>query len=306
MRPVLFVLSALTIGLLGFLLLGGANGGFQNNAAALEADGGHGRPEPPMLGVHYAHGQGPAKPGGARPAPLLTYHGGDVLTAATAPAVTALYWGSSWTSASDKVTGLATFYRGAAGTNYLGTNTEYTNGSGVRVTSSVTYAGNMIDPNAAPRSAPSTSAVLAEVARLVAHPTPNGYYPVYSDQPRGNAGYCAWHSWGTINGVSVEFAFFFNLDGDAGCDPGDNSSGHSQGLAALGNVSGHELSETLTDPDGSAWFDNRGAENADKCAWTFGSKLVDLGGTKWKIQGNWSNAAYASNDGYTRGCIDGN
>ena len=51
------------------------------------------------------------------------------------------------------------------------------------------------------------------------HPVANAYYPVYSDQPRGNAGYCAWHSSGTINGTRVQFGFFFNLDGDPGCDP---------------------------------------------------------------------------------------
>ena len=43
--------------------------------------------------------------------------------------------------------------------------------------------------------------ILAEVARMYPHPTANAYYPVYVDQPRGNAGYCAWHSAGTINGT---------------------------------------------------------------------------------------------------------
>jgi hypothetical protein len=152
--------------------------------------------------------------------------------------------------------------------------------------------------------------VLAVVARNVSNPTTNGYYPVYSDQGRGNAGYCAWHSWGTINGVAVQFAFFFNLDGDAGCDPGGSSGGHSQGLAALGNVSGHELSEALTDPHVNAWYDNSGNENADKCAWTFGIGLVRFSdGSQWKIQGNWSNAAYTSGGSYLgagSGCIDGN
>src|SRR5204863_9002121 len=133
------------------------------------------------------------------------------------------------------------------------------------------------------------------------------YYPVYSDRGRGNAGYCAWHSWGTIGGVPVQFAFFFNLDSDPGCDPGGASGGHSQGLAPLGNVSGHELSEALTDPQLNAWYDSSGAENADKCAWTFGSRLVSFkNGTSWKIQGNWSNAAYNNGAGYQRGCIDGN
>ena len=46
----------------------------------------------------------------------------------------------------------------------------------------------------------------------------------------------------------------------------------------------------LTDPQLNAWYDQKGDENADKCAWTFNG-LVTIGGQSWKIQGNWSNAA---------------
>jgi len=62
-------------------------------------------------------------------------------------------------------------------------------------------------------------------------------------------------------------------------------------------VSGHELSEMLTDPQLNAWYDQRGSENSDKCAWTF-SGTVAIGGDNWKIQGNWSNAAANTNSGY--------
>jgi hypothetical protein len=134
---------------------------------------------------------------------------------------------------------------------------------------------------------------------------------VYIDQPRGSAGYCAWHSSGSCNGVTVQFAFFFDLDGDAGCDPASSVSGQSQGLQALANVSGHELSEARTDPHGNAWYDSRGNENGDKCAWYFGGPFVTFSdGTNWKIQGNWSNYAFSNNLGYANksgqhGCIDG-
>jgi hypothetical protein len=87
-------------------------------------------------------------------------------------------------------------------------------------------------------------------------------------------------------GVPIQFGWFFNLDGDAGCDPGDTSGLHSEGLAALANVTGHELSETVTDPRNGGWYDSSGAENADKCAWHFNG-LETLGGTAWLIQGNW-------------------
>ena len=145
-------------------------------------------------------------------------------------------------------------------------------------------------------------------AEAGANPDSAGFYAVYSDQPRGSAGYCAWHSSGFCGGVPVQFAFFFNLDGDPGCDPQSTVAGQSQGLQALANVTGHELSEAITDPQLNAWYDRQGSENADKCAWTFGAPSVPFkNGTYWKIQGNWSNAAANTNSGYANGgCIDGN
>jgi hypothetical protein len=234
----------------------------------------------------------------------------------TGAAVTAIFWGTKWANASfvgDKITGLDSFYGGIGGSNYAKTNTEYTDTTGGHVSTSVSYHGHLIDTSSAPSKAPSTTTILNEVANMITSPVPNGYYPVYIDAPRGSAGYCAWHSDGTAHGVVVQFAFFFNLDGDPGCDPVDTSGLHSQGTAALGNVSGHELSETLTDQHLNAWYDSSGSENADKCAWTFGSQLLKLGSTSWKIQGNWSNAAYTANTGYVnasngsvqRGCLDG-
>jgi hypothetical protein len=244
-----------------------------------------------------------ARPGG-RVLQLL-WHNGPVMHSTT---VVPVYWGSRWSNSAfvgDKVSGLDTVYSHVGGTAYARTNGEYTDSSGNVNTASISKSGNLTDTSATPSGAPATSAVLAEVAKVTGnHPVANAYYPVYSDQPRGNAGYCAWHSSGTINGVRVQFGFFFNLDGDPGCDPGSPSSlGHSQGLAALANVSGHELSEMLTDPQLNAWYDQKGAENSDKCAWTFNG-TVAIGGQSWKIQGNWSNAAASAGTGYANvGCI---
>jgi hypothetical protein len=236
--------------------------------------------------------------------PLL-WHNGAVMHSTT---VVPVYWGSSWSNSTfvgDKVSGLNTFYSGVGGTAYLHTNSEYTDSSGNVNTTSVSKGNVVTDATAAPSVAPSTSQVLAEVAKVTNnHPVANAYYPVYSDQPRGKARYCAWHSSGTIGGIRVQFGFFFNLDGDPGCDPGSPVGlGHSQGLAALANVSGHELSEMLTDPQLDAWYDQQGAENSDKCAWTFNG-TVSIGGQSWKIQGNWSNAAALARSGYANvGCI---
>ena len=51
------------------------------------------------------------------------------------------------------------------------------------------------------------------------------------------------------------------------------------GADAEVNTLAHETEETTTDELGTAWFDSRGFENADKCAWTFGTTHVANGGT---------------------------
>jgi hypothetical protein len=240
--------------------------------------------------------------------PNLTNHGGPTLTSSPA-SVQTIYWGAKWADTSfiaDKFSGLDSFYGGWTGSAYSTTTQEYVGSTG-QTSGIVNYAGAIVDTSPGPSSPPSTATILAEVQRrvsatvVVAH----GYYPVYVDLKRGNAGYCAWHDTGTVWGVQVEVAFFFNLDGDPGCDPSDSTTGHTEGLAALANVSGHELSEAKTDPQLNAWYDRQGAENADKCAWHFNQISTFHNGTTWKIQGNWSNNAYNHNTGYYNGgCID--
>jgi hypothetical protein len=251
------------------------------------------RAEPPIFGPHWARGAKPKSPASTNND--LSYHGGPILATTT---VQAIFWGPSWgTSPGDKITGMDSFYMGEGGTSYAATVDEYkdTVGIGHQVSSSLTYSGHLVDTRALPRRM-SSSAVLAEVCKEVPHPVADGYYPVYVDAPRNHANFCAYHSSGSCNGTPVEFGFFFKLDGDAGCNPGSTLSNQSEGLQALANVSGHELSETRSDPKGNAWYNSTsGEENSDQCAWTFGGPFVTfLNKTAWKIQGNWSNEA---NDG---------
>jgi hypothetical protein len=240
----------------------------------------------------------------------MTYHGGTILTTVVSRAI---FWGTSWAAYSgDKITGLDAWYTGHSGSNYAKTVNEYT-GSNGQVGSTLKHVGHIIDTSAASGGG-STSAILAEVCKAITNPDTNGngYYPVYTDLPRGHSGYCAYHSVGTCGGVTVQFAFFWNLDGDAGCDPQDTSGLHSQGLAALANVTGHEISEARSDPaNPGAWYDANGQENGDKCAWTFGAPLVTFSdGRQWKLQGEWSNNAFNSGTGYPnslgqKGCLSG-
>lgn len=61
----------------------------------------------------------------------------------------------------------------------------------------------------------------------------------------------------------------------------------------------NKLEQSTIDPDLNAWYDTKGYENADKCAWTFGTQKtasngskynMTLGGLNFLIQQNWVNA----------------
>jgi hypothetical protein len=269
--------------------------------------------EPPMLGIHWERGFNPnfqqrtQKPSRSS-SPDMTWHGGIVLPQAVTASI---FWGTSWGNSSfvgDKISGLDSWYDGFDGSLYAATSDEYS-GSDGQVTSTTSYLGHVIDPSTA-SGGNRTSAILAEVCKMYPKPTTNGYYAVYVDLKRSGS-YCAYHSWGKCNGTPIEFAFFWNLDGDAGCNPQSTVANESQGLAALANVSGHELSEARTDPTGAGWYDSSGSENGDKCVWTFEEPYVTLSNnTNWKMQGEWSNAAYNGRYGYPNssgqdGCLQG-
>jgi len=112
--------------------------------------------------------------------------------------------------------------------------------------------------------------------------------------------YCAWHSSGTIAGKDIKFGFVGNpaLQCPSACSAQATTPNSNLAADAMANLIAHELSETVTDPDLNAWFDRSGQENADKCAWTFGTIKaasngaaynVSGGGRQWLLQRNWIN-----------------
>jgi hypothetical protein len=63
------------------------------------------------------------------------------------------------------------------------------------------------------------------------------------------------------------------------------------------SIVAHELEEAVTDPQLNAWYSRLGQENADKCAWKFGTTYtvgngsianMRLGARDYLIQQNWS------------------
>ncbi len=125
--------------------------------------------------------------------------------------------------------------------------------------------------------------------------------------------YCGYHS-AYINGTSE--TLYGNEPYEAGgCDGGEAPSGQLYADGAVGTLS-HELSETMTDPNGSgiaggpAWGDSTGHEIGDECSGFYGPKLGStdnsstaaanstaynevINGGKYYIQNEFSNSAYA-------------
>jgi hypothetical protein len=98
--------------------------------------------------------------------------------------------------------------------------------------------------------------------------------------------YCGWHSYDTINGQIIKFAWVGN--GQVLCPlncaaqkTGPNGNAGADGMVS---VLAHELAEATTDPQLNAWYDNRGSENGDKCAWTFGGAQFQVNGAYANVQ----------------------
>jgi hypothetical protein len=243
--------------------------------------------------VHVSWQKGAQRQGGS--ASNLVDHGGRVLPSSNTYAI---WWGTPSAFPADAQTGIDALFKGFNGSGLLGVAQQYMRGASV----SSGFHTNLTDSASSPPSrSPSTSTIVTEACKeitangLTADPT--AVYVVYtSNFPGGHVNYCAWHSSGTCNGVTIQVAYMPNTTGMAGCDPGNTYScnSYSQGTRSLANVSSHEFMEAITDADPGttgAWTDSSGSEIGDKCAWQF-SSCVNLGsaGGNWQLQAEWSNA----------------
>jgi hypothetical protein len=236
------------------------------------------RQKPPSGKPARGHGSG---------APNLIDHGGPVLST---PHVYSIFWGSF--SPSDLQVGLAGFFGGFGGSSYSNILTQYLHNA---PNPSSTYLEFGTDMTSSPPSrSPSVSTIVNEACKfIVGTPDPDGVYFVITSNFPKSANFCAWHSAGTCNGVTIPVVYLPNTSGIAGYDPGNlfSANSYSEGTRSMANIAAHELSEVITDPQLNAWFDSGGQEIGDKCAWQFQSAVTLRNGSKWQLQEEWSNAA---------------
>ncbi len=248
---------------------------------------------------------GHAKPN-ARPSTNgINYHGGPLILGTT----NVYYiWYGNWTgnSATTILTDLAT---NVGGSSYFNINTSYYDGNGASVSNSVHHAGSTTD-NYSRGTALSDAGIQGVVSdaissgRLVKDANAV-YFVLTSADVNETSGfctqYCGWHTHGNIGGDDIKYSFVGNPDRcPSACEAQPNGPNGNAGADGMASIISHELEEAVTDPDLNAWYDRRGEENADKCAWTFGATYttsngslanMKLGTRDYLIQRNWVNAS---------------
>lgn len=256
----------------------------------------------------------------------LRYHNGPVMHT---KASYAIYWVPAGYSVSADYESLINRYftdvaaDSGKTSNVYYSDTQYSDAGG-HVAYNSTFAGSFVDTNPFPASGCSdtvsqttnclTDAQLqAEVTRVVnANAWPHGGSAEYFLFTAKNVGsctdssasecsfsyYCAYHS--SIGSGSSEILYANMPYADtvpSACDASPHPNG-SEGDATL-NVTSHEHNETITHPNGNAWYDLIGYENGDKCAWNFGSNIGStqyggynqlINGHAYELQQEYSNA----------------
>src|SRR6202035_4599100 len=185
------------------------------SVAAQDVNKNPNKSEPPVLGPHWTRGAAAS----SRPASGvdMSYHGGPILPSTS---VKAIFWGSSWpSSAGDKITGLDKWYTGVRGTSYAATVDEYTDAAGKSVSSSISYSGPIVDSSAVPRTLGTSAVLVRRGLRSCDQAGCQCLLPRVRGQEARLCKLLRVSQPGNLQGNSVEFGFFFDLDGDGGCDP---------------------------------------------------------------------------------------
>ncbi len=230
----------------------------------------------------------------------ISYHNGPVMR----NGVNIYYiWYGDWSKDPSANAILTNYAQNVGGSPYFSINTTYGDTSG-NVPNTVKYAGAVSDSGSLGTSLSDASIWTLVTNALKTMPAdPNGVYfvltaPYVAETSGFLSKYCGWHTANYFGNTTIKYAFVGNAAASLGsCSVQSTSPNGDAAADAMVSVIAHELEEAATDPELSAWYDSTGAENADKCAWTFGTTYsagggaanVRLGSRDFLIQQNWVN-----------------
>jgi hypothetical protein len=250
-------------------------------------------------GMKVDHAASPFRGGGTG----INYHGGPVMLGTTN---VYFIWYGNW-SGNTATTILPDFASHIGGSPYFNINTTYYNGSNQHVSNAVHFGGSTTDSYSAGTSLSDSQIQSVVSSAITSNRLPKDtnalYFVLTSSDVTASSGfctqYCGWHTHGTIGGSDIKYSFVGNPDRcPSACEDQTVGPNGNAGADGMASIMAHELEETVTDPDLNAWYDRQGAENADKCAWTFGTTYtangamanMALGTRNYLIQRNWVNA----------------
>jgi len=251
---------------------------------------------------------------------VLQFHGGTIMKTNT---TFAIYWsprGSTWQSG--YVGDINGYFRNVAadsgsGDNVYSTETQYYGTNGY-VGYRSRFAGSYVDTSPFPANGcPAYGAyavcltdaqIIAEVHRVtdLLNLPEDGSHAYLLFTPKNIGGcfdaagtvcafqyYCAYHGWDN-DLLYANMPYAETLHAACGID-----GPHGNDADSEINVTSHEHREMINDPYGLGWWDNKGYEGSDKCAWTFGAVTPSGSGTynqvingeRYLLQQEWSNAS---------------
>lgn len=216
--------------------------------------------------------------GGTTSTSALINHGGSVMKT---PRIY-LIWYGNWnqSNGSDTPAGkqiILDWANSIGGSPHFAINATYP--PTASISGSVLYGGQTTDSGTSTRL--SDTAIKAIVSNSISSGRlPNDstgvYFVVTSSNVTASSGfctqYCGWHTHATLSGTDIKYSFVGNANRclTSCAAQSSNSPNGNPGIDGAISVMTHELEEATTDPDLNAWYDSSGAENGDKCAWTFG------------------------------------
>ena len=278
-----------------------------------------------ILGVVPVHGQASRTTSAGS---NLSWHGGPVVRGDRTYAIywqpsTAWYMSPTYSSLIDGFLGnVASANAGKSSADTYFNDTQYYDGSGNVSFSGSAFGGSVVDSNPFPASGCSDSVAATsiclsdsqmrtEIANVIRANgwtpngntiffmfTPKGVGSCYSSSSCAFSSYCAYHSsFSTGGGTALYANQPYTGTAPSACGSGQSPNADPDADSTISVVS-HEHNEAITDPLGTAWYDRRGYEDADKCAWNFGSNPSgsagayynqSIGTGRYYVQQNWSN-----------------
>jgi hypothetical protein len=246
----------------------------------------------------------------------ILYHGGNVLS--NSPAIYLIFYGNWAGSTTPSIlidlsqNQASATYASILQTYYSKTATQfnfvqgYARWGGVTYDTSYTYGTSLTDQNILDIVSYNIKKGTISGGRVVSNAL---YFVITSADVTATSGmctkYCGWHTSAVLGNGVVRYSYLGSpLRCPNSCSkaqsvyPNDNRE--ADGIA---NILMHELVESMSDADVDAWYDGTYMENADKCAWNFGTTYtapngatanMKIGTRHYLVQQNWVNA----NGGY--------